>query len=157
MSDPVEPWMRDLSRHLHHLPDAAQDDILAEVRGAVRDRIEQGLTPRQALAGFGDAAAFARSFDSETSFDLAIARRQWRHALAALAEEAWRSVTIGFGLVAAAACILAGARIVMLAWQMSGHDVWIVPVSLVSLVLLAGGTRISARLAIARLTAARSL
>ena len=157
MSDPVEMWMRDLGRHLHHLPESAQDDILAEVRGAVRDRIEQGLSPRQALAGFGDAAAFARSFDAGTRFETAIARRQWRYALAALAEETWRSVTIGFGLVAAAACILAAARIVVLAWQMSGHDAWIVPVSLVSLILLAGGARISARLAIARLTAARSL
>jgi len=161
MSDPVEIWMRALAHGLRHLPEAAQDDILAEVRTAIRDRIEQGLTSEQALAGFGSVATFARSFDEAADFNAAVARRQRLEAIAVLIEELGRSVTIGFGLVSATACVLLATRIVLLAWRMPGWlpylGAWTLPAAVLTLILLAVAARFSARLAIRRLRAARSL
>ena len=161
MSDPVELWMRALAHHLRHLPEGVQDDILAEVRSHIRDRISQGIPCEQVAAGFGAPAAFAQSFDNGVTFDVALARREGREALATLLEELWRSVTIGFGLVSAAACALTAARIALLAWRTPGWlpdlGIWLVPATFLSIIVLALAARISARLAIRRLHAARSL
>ncbi len=111
MSDSIEAWMRALAKGLHGLPDSAQDDILAEVRAHIYDRLSQGLTPAQALSGFGDAKQFAARFRGDVRFDDALAQHHAAEALVGLLSVAARAFAAGFGLVTGALSLVLVARI----------------------------------------------
>ena len=168
MSDAIETWMRALARGLHNLPHAAQDDIMAEVRAHVADRLSQGLTPEQALNGFGDAKAFARKFNADVRLDDAMAQRHAAEALLELLTVATRAFTAGFGLVAGTLSLLLVVRIAGLFLErlglltaiqapldpavfLSGLGLWMWPAGIVIAVILGLAARSSFKLAVASL------
>ena len=56
----VIQWLNTLQQALRPLPQAERDDIIREARAHLEDRIAAGLSPENALHGFGDARAYAR-------------------------------------------------------------------------------------------------
>ena len=168
MSDAIETWMRVLARGLNNLPHAAQDDIMAEVRAHVADRLSQGLTPEQALAGFGDAKTFARKFGPDVRLDDAMAQRYAAEALLELLTVAARAFTAGFGLVAGTLSLLLVVRIAGLFLErlglltainapldpavfLSGLGLWMWPAGVVLAVILGLAACSSFKLAVASL------
>ena len=168
MSDAVETWMRALAKGLHNLPHAAQDDIMAEVRAHVADRLSQGMTVEQTLAGFGDAKAFARKFGDDTRLDDAMAQRYAAEALVELLTVAARAFTAGFGLVAGTLSLLLVVRIAGLflerlglmsaidapldpAALLSGLGLWMWPAGVIIAFILGLAARTSFKLAVASL------
>lgn len=168
MSDTIETWMRSLAKGLHDLPHTAQDDIMAEVRAHVADRLSQGLTQEQALAGFGDAKTFARKFGADVRLDDAMAQRHAAEALLELLTVAARAFTAGFGLVAGTLSLLLVLRIAGLflerlgllaaiqapfdpAALLSGLGLWMWPAGVIVTVILGLAALSSFKLAVASL------
>ncbi len=168
MSDPIDTWLKSLAKGLHSLPEAAQDDILAELRVHIAERLEQGFTPQQVLGGFGDARAFALCFRPDTRLDGALAGQRVAALLGGLVATAGRSITAAFALVAASICALLAIRIAGLFGEKLGLlaqmalpfdpaalvpdiGLWLFPAGLGLLFILWLGARLSLSLAVSSL------
>ena len=164
----LETWMRTLAKGLHNLPHDVQDDILAEVRAHIADRMSQGLTAAQALSGFGDARVFAARFRDDVRLDDALAHHHATQALLDLLTTAARSFTAGFSLVTSALCLLLAVRIVGLFGEKLGlmkamalpldpaawlpdMGLWLWPAGITLVVVLWFVARTSLKLAVASL------
>jgi hypothetical protein len=92
-NDPPEllQYARKLRWALAALPEADRDDIVAEMRSHVLDRVDTGATLTQALAGLGTPDDYARAFRDTYTVASALSSRRTPHLLHALAQAATRS------------------------------------------------------------------
>lgn len=97
----VALWLRRLTWALAAMPAAEREDIVEEARGHLEDRIRDGQSAAEALAGFGPADVYARPFLDEMELTAALGSQKSGDLLGAVARRAHRSL-----LAAGAALIL---------------------------------------------------
>ncbi len=95
----VSQWLDTLSRALAALPDNERNDIVNEARGHLEERLSAGLTPANALHGFGDARTYAQGFIDDHSLNLALNSRRILPMIMTLFSFAGRSTVAFFGLL----------------------------------------------------------
>ncbi|MBP2159617.1 MULTISPECIES: DUF1700 domain-containing protein [Asticcacaulis] len=95
----VIQWLNTLQQALRPLPQAERDDIIREARAHLEDRIAAGLSPENALHGFGDARAYARGFLDDHSLNTALTSKRIIPMLKTLTVFAGRSTLAFFGLM----------------------------------------------------------
>lgn len=88
----VEAWLRRLRWALSSVPTPERDDILAETRAHLLERVERGASLSQALDGFGPAEVYARRFIDEMELSDALASQDSPSMLAAVARRVNRSL-----------------------------------------------------------------
>ncbi|MCU0755943.1 MAG: hypothetical protein MUE46_12595 [Xanthomonadales bacterium] len=95
-------YARKLRWALAALPEADRDDIVAEMRSHVLDRVDTGSTVDEALAALGTPEDYARAFCENYTVASALSSRRTPHLLHALVEGATHSA----GAIAAFAAIV---------------------------------------------------
>jgi hypothetical protein len=95
----INQWLTALDTALAILPDPERADILTETRSHLHDRLAQGLSPEQALIGFGDARAYAQRFVDQFALNRALTSRKISIMARTLFGFAGRSVRAAVGLV----------------------------------------------------------
>jgi hypothetical protein len=96
----VEDWLRRFRWALSAMPAAERDDVVAETRAHLNERIDAGQGAEAALAALGPADAYARSFIDEMELTGALASQRSGDLLRVVLRRAHRS------LVAAIAFLL---------------------------------------------------
>jgi uncharacterized membrane protein len=115
----LESWLRRMRWALASLSDIERDDIVAETRAHLSERIAQGTPTRAALDAFGPAEAYALHFVDERELSGAAGSQRPAAMLGAIVRRAHRSVVaaiaffivIGLGTVAFAAVLTAIVKI----------------------------------------------
>ena len=97
----ITQWLTALDTALATLPDADRNDIVNEAGGHLQDRITAGLTPAQALHGFGPAKAYAQNFVDQYALDTALNSRKVLVMIKTLLGFTGRSIIAFFGLMGA--------------------------------------------------------
>lgn len=95
----VTQWLDTLQQALKPLPQPEREDIIREARGHLEDRIAAGLSPANALHGFGDAQSYARGFLDDHSLTTALTSKRIVPMLKTLTAFAGRSTLAFFGLM----------------------------------------------------------
>lgn len=104
----INQWLTALDTALAILPDPERAEILTETRSHLQDRLAQGLSPEQALMGFGEARAYARRFIDQFALSRALTSRKISIMARTLFGFAGRSVRAAAGLVFALCCAVLG-------------------------------------------------
>ena len=116
----INQWLTALDTALAILPDPERADILTETRSHLHDRLAQGLSPEQALIGFGDARAYAQRFVDQFALNRALTSRKISIMARTLFGFAGRSVRAAVGLVFALGFAVFGISSL---WPLKlGHD-----------------------------------
>lgn len=97
----ITQWLTALNTALATLPEADRGDIVNEAGGHLQDRIAAGLTPAQALHGFGPAKAYAQNFVDQYALDTALNSRKVLVMIKTLVGFTGRSLIAFFGLMGA--------------------------------------------------------
>ena len=95
----VTQWLATLEQALAALPANERIDIVNEARGHMEERISAGLTPANALHGFGDAKTYAQGFIDDHSLTTALSSRRILPMIKTLFSFAGRSTVAFFGLM----------------------------------------------------------
>jgi hypothetical protein len=88
----VEDWLRRVKWALNRLPASERDDILAETRAHLHERIDAGLGVDAALAAMGPADVYARRFIDEMELTGALATQRSGDLLKVVLRRAHRSL-----------------------------------------------------------------
>ena len=97
----ITQWLNALRDALATLPTQDRDDIVNETGGHLEDRLAAGLTPAQALHGFGPAKAYAQNFVDNYALDRALTSRKVILMIKTLFGFTGRSLIAFFGLMGA--------------------------------------------------------
>lgn len=114
MHDTVETWLKDFTRAIAALPEDQRRDIVSEVRGHLQDRLEAGLTPDQALHGFGAPDLYARPFIEQHVVSHALQSRGTIAMIKAVLALAGRGLAAMLSLLIVSLCTLLGLAIAVL-------------------------------------------
>lgn len=91
-----DPLLADYARKLRWalsaLPEKDRDDIVAEMRSHVLDRVDAGASLKDALAALGSPEEYARGFADAHAVASALSSRRTPHMISALATGAARNV-----------------------------------------------------------------
>lgn len=98
-SSPVNEWLRRLRWSLAALPERDRDDIVAETRAHLEERVASGEPPERALAAFGSPEAYARQFVDEMEVAGALGDPRSGTLLAVVARRVHRSLLAVAALV----------------------------------------------------------
>jgi hypothetical protein len=96
----VADWLRKLKWALTRMPSPEREDIVAETRAHLEERVAAGVTPAEAIAAFGPADVYARTFLDEMDVAVALGSRRLGDILAVVVRRLNRS------LIAAAAFLV---------------------------------------------------
>lgn len=111
--DSTQAWLGELERLLADMPKAQRIDIVEETRAHLQGRLAAGLTPAQALHGFGSATDYARAFVDNFTVTRALESRSTMGMVQVLVHTVGRSFRSLLALLAISACtVLAGAVLV---------------------------------------------
>ncbi len=105
MSTPSEDsrlsdYARKLRWALSVLPEGDRDDIVAEMRSHVLDRLDTAVSIEEALRALGDPDAYAKEFNDSYAVSAALSSRRTRDLIGALLQGGAGSLTVtGVGLV----------------------------------------------------------
>ncbi|MDQ0462923.1 putative membrane protein [Caulobacter ginsengisoli] len=104
--DLVAGWLRRFKWALKRMPSPEREDIVAETRAHLHERMAGGLTAVQALANFGAPEAYAGKFLDEMYLSAAAGSQSWSDNLRAVARFATRS---GVAFVAIFVVLMVGS------------------------------------------------
>lgn len=99
--DPVTTWLKNLQRALAPLPSDDSQEILAEAREHISERVAMGVPPLEVLSAFGNAKTYAQGFVDEYLLNRARSSRRTLPMLRTVIRFAGRSVVAGLGSVCA--------------------------------------------------------
>jgi hypothetical protein len=88
----VADWLRRLKWALTRMPSPEREDIVAETRGHLEERIAAGASPAQALAAFGPPEAYAHRFLDEMDVSAALGSRRLGDGLGVVVRRLNRSL-----------------------------------------------------------------
>ena len=95
----LESWLRRMKWALASLPGAERDDIVAETKAHLCDRVAQGTPMNDALAEFESPELYAGRFVEERELLSAIGSQQPAKMLSAVIRRAHRSLTAAIAFV----------------------------------------------------------
>jgi hypothetical protein len=95
----VSRWLDRLTWALAGIPAAERDDIVAETRGHLAESIADGHSPRDALAHFGEAETYARTFLDDRELSGALGSQRSGAMLSVLARRVHKSLVAAFGFL----------------------------------------------------------
>jgi uncharacterized membrane protein len=95
----VDDWLRRLKWALASMPSPEREDIVAETRAHLQDRIDAGQSAAEALAPFGEADGYARSFLDEMELEGVLARPRFIALLGTIARRAHKSLVAAVAFV----------------------------------------------------------
>lgn len=98
----METWLRRVKWALACLPDAERDDIVAEIREHLLERVAQGAQASAVLAEFGRPEGYARQFIDEREVSFAAGSRHNLPMLGVVVSRAHRSAVAAIALLATA-------------------------------------------------------
>lgn len=98
-SSELHDWLRRLRWALGALPERDRDDIVAETRAHLEERVAGGESPERALAAFGAPEVYARQFVDEMELAGALGSQHSGAALSAVARRVHRSLVAASALV----------------------------------------------------------
>lgn len=114
----VEAWLRRLKWALSSVPAPEREDILAETRAHLYERVEAGSGLAEALEGFGPAEIYARRFIDEMELSDALASQRAPSLLGAVANRVNRSLAAAGALLLVVFLALFSLSIVLVAvWK----------------------------------------
>jgi uncharacterized membrane protein len=113
VNNPVEAWLRRLHWALQPMPSPARDEILAETRAHLTERLEGGADPFELLESFGPPDAYARHFLDEMELAHALGEQKSADLLAVIGRRVHRSLIAAFAFAVVVA--LAGLSLAALA------------------------------------------
>ena len=93
----VTRWLHQLNWALASVPTAEREDIVAEARAHLAESIADGHSPRDALAHFGAAETYARTFLDDIELSGALGSQRSGAMLSVLARRVHNSVVAAFG------------------------------------------------------------
>lgn len=96
---PLHDWLRRLRWSLAALPERDRDDIVAETRAHLEERVAGGDPPERVLAAFGPPEAYARQFVDQMELAGALGDPRSRTLLAVVARRVHRSLLAVVALV----------------------------------------------------------
>ncbi|MDV6332398.1 DUF1700 domain-containing protein [Asticcacaulis sp. 201] len=100
MSDAsIETWLTQLETALQPLPADERADIVGEARTHLEERLDAGLSPASALAGFGRAESYARDFLDDHTVTSALDSKRAFAMVKALVSVAGQSIVATIGLL----------------------------------------------------------
>ena len=116
----IEDWLRRLKWSLANVPSPEREDIVAEARAHIEERVASGSSIADVLAGFGPADAYARQFIDEMEIAAALGAQRSGDLLGVIGRRVHRSLTaalallavLALGLVAAASVVMAAIKLV---------------------------------------------
>ena len=115
VNNPVEAWLRRLHFALQPMPSPARDEIIAETRAHLIERLDSGADPVELLAGFGPPDAYARHFLDEMELAQALGEQKSADLLTVVGRRVHRSLiaALAFAVVVALAglCLAAIATL----------------------------------------------
>jgi uncharacterized membrane protein len=111
----VEAWLRKLGWALSRMPSPEREGIVDETRAHMYERLARGLTPVQAVDGFGSPDAYARKFMDEMDLSGALGSQRGGDLLGAIARRVHRSLIalVAFVAVLCLFCLAAGGAVAM--------------------------------------------
>jgi uncharacterized membrane protein len=95
----VSRWLNRLNWALASIPAAERDDIVVETRGHLAESIADGHSPRDALAHFGAAETYARTFLDDIELSGALGSQRAGAMLSVLARRVHKSLVAAFGFL----------------------------------------------------------
>jgi hypothetical protein len=98
----IRQWLSRLQRALASVSAPEREDIMEETRSHLAERIEGGLTPSEALAGFGTAETYARTLLDEIEVSAALGSQRSGQMLSALGRRVHRSLIAASAFIALA-------------------------------------------------------
>jgi uncharacterized membrane protein len=104
-------YIRRLRWSLASLPADERDDLVAEARSHLQDKLERGARIEEAIDGLGAPEDFARAFISERALVSALGTRDSMDLLAALGQRATRNAR---ALFATMSCVLVWVLAIMI-------------------------------------------
>jgi hypothetical protein len=102
----IEDWLRRMKWALARMPSPEREDILAETRAHLRERLDGGQDAEAALAALGPADAYARRFIDEMELSGALGSQKFSDLLRVILRRLHRSL---IALVAFFALLILGA------------------------------------------------
>ncbi len=127
----VSRWLSRLNWALASIPAAEREDIVAETRAHLAESIADGHSPKDALAHFGAAETYARTFLDDIELSGALGSQRWGAMLSVLGRRVHKSLVAAFGFllvvilggVALGAALTAAVKIVAPAYA----GMWVGP------------------------------
>lgn len=122
MSDPreIQDWLRRLSWSLSSMPAAERDEIVKDTTFHLRDALESGRNPAQALEGFGAPEDYARRFLDGMEVSSALGSRRTGAMLSAVGGRVHRSAVAMIAVIITLALALAAfTALTMLVFKLS--------------------------------------
>jgi hypothetical protein len=102
---PVETWLRRLHWALQPMPSPEREEIVAETRAHLSERLDDGADPVELLEGFGPPDVYARRFIDEMELAHALGEQKSADLLTVIGRRVHRSLiaALAFAMVVALA------------------------------------------------------
>lgn len=127
----VSRWLDRLTWALAGIPAAERDDIVAETRGHLAESIADGHSPRDALAHFGEAETYARTFLDDRELSGALGSQRLGAMLSVLARRVHKSLVAAFGffmvVILGAVALSAGLTGIVKIFDPAHAGLWVGP------------------------------
>jgi uncharacterized membrane protein len=96
----IEDWLRRMKWALARVPSPEREDILAEARAHLRERLDGGQSAETALAALGPADVYARRFIDEMELSNALGSQRWSDLLRVVLRRLHRSLVAVVAFIA---------------------------------------------------------
>jgi hypothetical protein len=111
-----EAWLRRLKWALAEIPSPEREDILAEARSHIEDRVAAGRPPAEVVAEFGPADAYARDFIDEMETTGALGAQRSGDLLGVVVRRVHRSLAAALALFAVLLLGLVAFSMMIMVW-----------------------------------------
>ncbi len=103
----IQSWLRRLKWALYTMPSPEREDIVAETRTHIEDRIAKGQSAEEAIGAFGSPDIYARRFLDEIEVSSALGSQRTGALFSIVLHRAHRSIFAAISFVALGSLILA--------------------------------------------------
>lgn len=126
-----EDWLRRLKWALAKVPSPEREDIVAEARAHIEERVAGGRPVAEVIADFGAPEAYARHFVDEMEAAGALGTQSSGDLLSVVARRVHRSLVAALAMFGVLVLALAGFTALSMVWMKITHPVraglWISP------------------------------
>ncbi|KAA6459124.1 DUF1700 domain-containing protein [Acidobacteria bacterium AB60] len=110
----IQSWLRRLKWALDSMPSTERDDIIAETRTHIEERIAKGQSLEEAIDAFGPPDVYARRFLDEIEMSTALGSQRTGALLSVVIQRAHRNISAALSLVALGCLVLTSSIAVIL-------------------------------------------